>query len=479
VLALVATLAALAALGRLAFAPLPNIKPTTDIVLISGYVLGGAPGFAVGTLAALVSNFFFGQGPYTPFQMIGWGAIGVLGALLPRELGRYGLALACGAAGLIYGIWMDFHLWLLYTGHSLGEFGLLAARGAPFNAAHVVGNVAFCVAFGPALVAALRRFRRRSEIVWHPAPMVGAAMLGAIVLAAPLAIAAGGRDAVARGADYLESARTADGGFGASRGDARADPIFTGWAAIGLAASGRSPGASTAAYLSEQARKVTDVGDIERTMLALHAAGRDTTELGRRLARKRARNGSYEALVNRSAFGILALKTAGRRADPKTVAWLLRAQNRNGGWGLTRGGPSDVDDTAAVVQALVVAGRRETAPVRRAVRWLVRQRNADGGYPLQPRTPSNAQSTAFAVQALVAARSRAADRSIAYLRSLQGEDGSVRYDRSNDQTPTWVTAQAIAAIARKPLPVAPAKGMLVQARQAGTLAGMLFSPVVG
>jgi len=46
VLALVATLAALAAIGRIAFAPLPNVKPTTDIVLISGYVLGGAPGFA-------------------------------------------------------------------------------------------------------------------------------------------------------------------------------------------------------------------------------------------------------------------------------------------------------------------------------------------------------------------------------------------------------------------------------------------------
>ena len=50
VLALVATLAALAALGRIAFAPLPNVKPTTDIVLLAGYALGGAPGFAVGAV---------------------------------------------------------------------------------------------------------------------------------------------------------------------------------------------------------------------------------------------------------------------------------------------------------------------------------------------------------------------------------------------------------------------------------------------
>ena len=56
VLALVATLAAMAALGRVAFAALPNVKPTTDIVLIAGYVLGGAPGFMVGAIAALASQ---------------------------------------------------------------------------------------------------------------------------------------------------------------------------------------------------------------------------------------------------------------------------------------------------------------------------------------------------------------------------------------------------------------------------------------
>ena len=87
VIALVATLAALAALGRIAFAPLPNVKPTTDIVLISGYVLGGAPGFAVGAVAALASNLFFGQGPWTPWQMAAWGGVGVGGAVLARVAG--------------------------------------------------------------------------------------------------------------------------------------------------------------------------------------------------------------------------------------------------------------------------------------------------------------------------------------------------------------------------------------------------------
>src|ERR1700709_1613274 len=88
VLAMVATLAALAALGRIAFAPLPNVKPTTDIVFLTGYVLGGAPGFAVGALAALSSNLVFGQGPWTPWQMCAWGAIGVGGAALGKVAGR-------------------------------------------------------------------------------------------------------------------------------------------------------------------------------------------------------------------------------------------------------------------------------------------------------------------------------------------------------------------------------------------------------
>src|ERR671932_882052 len=99
VVGLVAALAALATVGRIAFAPIPNVKPTTDIVLFAGYALGPVPGFMVGTVAALASNVFFGQGPWTPWQMLGWGIAGVIGGLLAavagRDLGRLPLAAAC------------------------------------------------------------------------------------------------------------------------------------------------------------------------------------------------------------------------------------------------------------------------------------------------------------------------------------------------------------------------------------------------
>src|SRR5947199_7353845 len=106
IVALVGTLAAFAALGRIAFVALPNVKPTTDIVLIAGYALGGGPGFAVGALAGLASNFFFGQGPWTPWQMAGWGLTGVIGAGLALatrgRIGRWSLAIACTLVGFAF-----------------------------------------------------------------------------------------------------------------------------------------------------------------------------------------------------------------------------------------------------------------------------------------------------------------------------------------------------------------------------------------
>jgi energy-coupling factor transport system substrate-specific component len=148
VLALVAALAALAVVGRLAFAALPNVKPTTDIVLFAGYSLGAVPGFAVGAITALVSNIFLSQGPWTAWQMVGWGGVGVAAALLARflrgrELGRVPLALVCGAAGLAFGAWMDVYQWTLAARQDLDSYLAVAASSLPYNVAHAVGNVVF------------------------------------------------------------------------------------------------------------------------------------------------------------------------------------------------------------------------------------------------------------------------------------------------------------------------------------------------
>src|SRR5689334_412221 len=158
IVALVGTLAAFAALGRIAFAALPNVKPTTDIVLIAGYALGGAPGFAVGALAALTSNFFFGQGPWTPWQMAAWAATGVLGALLAwgmrrrtgeesaPAMGRWPLAIVCCAAGFAFTVVQDVGDWVSFSDHSMAQLGVYVGQGLGFDAVHAAGCLAFALA---------------------------------------------------------------------------------------------------------------------------------------------------------------------------------------------------------------------------------------------------------------------------------------------------------------------------------------------
>ncbi len=482
VLALVATLAALAALGRIAFAPLPNVKPTTDIVLLTGYALGGAPGFVVGAVAALASNLFFGQGPWTPWQMAGWGAAGLFGAALAslwgRELGRVPLAVACAVAGFGYGAVMNVSMWVTYSGdHSLDKLWFYFATSFPFDVAHALGNAVFCLAFGPALVRALRRYRTRFDVTWRPAP----AAAGIAVALLALAIAAPDRSdaAVPKAAvRYLERAQNADGGFGPAPG-ASSTQMHTGWAALGLAAAGRNPrdvergGRSVLDYMSANvARLRGDLGERTRTILALRAAGVSPARLGGRdllgeLVGAQERDGSFSGLVNTTAFAVLALRAAGRpvtdRAVRRGAAFIAGQANADGGFNFGgRGGPSGADDTGAALQALAAAGRRRSRVVRRAAGWLERAQNPDGGFALQAGT-SNAQSTAWAVQGLVAAGRdparvrRGGSRSpLAYLRSLVGSDGAIRYSRTSTQTPVWVTAQALTALAGKAFPLAPA-----------------------
>ena len=477
VLALVATLAALAALGRVAFAPLPNVKPTTDIVLLTGYVLGGAPGFAVGAIAALASNFFFGQGPWTPWQMAAWAGAGLIGAGLARvagrELGRVSLAAACAVAGLLFGAVMNFSHWVTYSGdHTLAKLGTVFATSLPFDLAHATGNALFCLAFGPALVRALRRYRMRFEVTWRPA-FVSAALLAALLVAAPPPEAARA-DAPKASVRYLERAQNRDGGFGPAPG-AGSTQMHTAWAALGLAAAGRNPrdlDHDALGYMRAHAGALRgDVGERSRTILALRAAGAASFTLGGRdllgeLERAQEADGSWAGLVNSTAFAMLALRAAGRSPDSRAVragAEFIAAQaNDDGGFNFAgRGKPSGADDTGAALQALAAAGRRGSGVVMRAARWLVSRQNPDGGFSLQGGA-SNAQSTAWAVQGLIAAgRSpatvrRAGSRSpVAYLRSLVGADGAIRYSRTSTQTPVWVTAQAVAALAGKALPLRP------------------------
>ena len=81
-LVIISALCAIGVAGRTAFFMLPQFKPVAAIVIISGVAFGGETGFLVGAITAFVSNFFFGQGPWTPWQMFSFGIIGFLAGIM-------------------------------------------------------------------------------------------------------------------------------------------------------------------------------------------------------------------------------------------------------------------------------------------------------------------------------------------------------------------------------------------------------------
>jgi uncharacterized membrane protein len=499
IVALVAALSAISVAGRVAFSPIPNVVPTTDLTLIAGFSLGAAPGFAVGALSGLVSNFWLGQGPWTPWQMAGWGMTGVFGAWLAafsgRSVGRVWLAVVCGLAGFAYGALLDFSLMVTYGGEqSLDRFLAISGRGVPFNIAHAAGNAALALVAGPAMVRMVLRYRRRFEYAWKRGAATtttgagGAATAACVAAALLLAVPAllPGDRAQASGAGsgsaaaWLRGAENDDGGFGFAPGE-ESSQAMTGWAVLGLEAAGINPhdvhrgDATPISYLAKTVGEISTTGDIERTILVLRGAGLDPRhfqgrDLVARLLVRRGGDGSWSGQVNPTAFGILALRAAGAvSGNTRSAGWLRRHQNQDGGWGFAPGSASDPDSTGAVLQALAAGGN--SAGTRRGVSYLRSVQRPGGGFALSS-GPVNAQSTAWAIQGLAAvgvspASVRSGGRSpLDYLASVRAADGHYRYSSSSDQTPVWVTGQALLAANGAAFPLSPVPRQVSTARSA-------------
>lgn len=146
---LLAFMVALSVLGRLVFSYLPHFKPVTAIVILAGLYLGAESGFLCGSLSVLASNFIFGQGPWTPFQMVAWGLIGFFAGLLNVIMKRnivvllvYGVV-----AGIAYSLFMDILTVLWLDGTFNGEKYLAAITASlPITAVYVFSNIVFLFA---------------------------------------------------------------------------------------------------------------------------------------------------------------------------------------------------------------------------------------------------------------------------------------------------------------------------------------------
>ena len=170
-LVIIAVLSAIAVAGRAAFFMLPQFKPVAAIVIIAGVCFGGEAGFLVGAVSGFVSNFFFGQGPWTPWQMAAFGIIGFLAGilfsngLLPKK--KIPLCVYGGLSTLlIYGGLMDPASVLMFSGYLTKEM-LLAAyvSGFWFNLMHAAATVVFLFLISGPMIEKLERIKIKYGLI--------------------------------------------------------------------------------------------------------------------------------------------------------------------------------------------------------------------------------------------------------------------------------------------------------------------------
>ncbi len=163
-LLLIAVFTALSVIGRLAFSALQAFKPVTAVVVIAAMYFGPEAGFLTGALSALLSNFYFGQGPWTVFQMAAWGLLGFFAGLLAEQLKKHLALLAVYGAfsGVAYSLMLD--VW-----HAMYADGIFTwpryiasvSSSLGFTALYAVSNVVFLLLLARPIGRKLERIKTK------------------------------------------------------------------------------------------------------------------------------------------------------------------------------------------------------------------------------------------------------------------------------------------------------------------------------
>lgn len=166
---LVVVLVVIATAGRAIFFMLPHFKPVAAIVIISGAALQAETGFLIGAMTAFVSNFFYGQGPWTPWQMLAFGMLGFFSGIFfsgkRNELKHNKMVLSVfgGVVTLfIYGMIMDTATAIMVMEKPAWRMILpYYVSGFWFNVIHAVSTIIFLLALGEPMFKRLDRIKRR------------------------------------------------------------------------------------------------------------------------------------------------------------------------------------------------------------------------------------------------------------------------------------------------------------------------------
>ena len=169
-LIIIAVMSALSVLGRLIFAPIPAFKPITAIVIITAIAFGPEAGFLTGALSALCSNFIFGQGPWTPFQMFCWGFIGLIVGFIYQnknmEKINYILLSIIGfLSGIFYSLLIDVWTTISFDGiFNLKRYLFYISSSLPFMAIYAVSNIIFLFILTKPILTKCNRIKIKYEL---------------------------------------------------------------------------------------------------------------------------------------------------------------------------------------------------------------------------------------------------------------------------------------------------------------------------
>ncbi len=164
---LLAVMTAFSVAGRFIFAPIPFFKPVTAVVVIAGMYFGCEFGFLTGALSALISNFYFGQGAWTPFQMFSWGIIGFIAGVISNPLikNKVILILYGVFAGIAYSLMMDVWTVLWMDGYfNIGRFYAAVVTALPVTVKYIISNIIFLLILTPLFKKKIERLKTKYGI---------------------------------------------------------------------------------------------------------------------------------------------------------------------------------------------------------------------------------------------------------------------------------------------------------------------------
>lgn len=165
----IAVMAALGTVSRIAFAMVAGVKPTTAIVIISGVAFGPQAGFLTGAVSALASNFFFGQGAWTPWQMLAWGLCGLFAGMFKnagaikgtKSLIAYGVF-----AGFMFGLIMNcWHIIGFVNPITVGAIVTTFVASFYYDLTHVISTALFLLLLGNMWLKKLERIKSKFGIM--------------------------------------------------------------------------------------------------------------------------------------------------------------------------------------------------------------------------------------------------------------------------------------------------------------------------